>query len=188
MLLLGEKKFVFIIVPTGVSVFLHVLFGVDNVVGGIVGLAGSYGLEVLGRHAAPYLVRRNLCVLQYQGTGSHDGAFAHLAAVEQGSAHADKGAVVDGAGMYGDVVADGHVAADMGGTRVVGHMDAGAVLHVGTVADGDGGHVAAHDGVEPHRALVAHGHVAHDSGILAKIAVSPPLGSETAVTLNQSHE
>ena len=181
MLLLGEKKFVYIIVPTGVSVFLHVLFGVDNVVGGIVGLAGSYGLEVLGRHAAPYLVRRNLCVLQYQGTGSHDGAFAHLAAVEQGRAHADESVIVNGAGMDGDVMAYRHVVADMGRTCVEGYMHAAAVLDVRAVADGDWGYVATNDGIEPYGALIAHRYITHNRGILAKIAISPPFGSETAI-------
>jgi hypothetical protein len=69
----------------------------------------------------------------------------------------------------------------------MGDVDAAAVLNVRAVADGDGGYVAAHDGIEPYGALVAHRDVAHDGSILAEIAVSPPLGSETAITLNQSH-
>ena len=89
--------------------------------------------------------------------------------------------VVDGAGMDGDVMADGDIRADMRRTCVEGDVHAGAVLDIRAVADGDRGHVATDDGVEPYAALVAHRHVAHDRGVLAKIAISPPFGSETAI-------
>jgi len=148
---------------------------------GIVRLSWSDGLEVLGRYAAPDFASGNLGVLQHQGTSGHDGAFANLTAVEQGGTHADEGIVMDGAGMDGDVVADGHVVADVGRASLMGDVDAGTVLNVGAVADGDGSHVAAYHRIEPHGALVAHGDVAHDSGIFAEIAISPPFGSETAV-------
>lgn len=81
----------------------------------------------------------------------------------------------------GDVMSDGHIVADMRGTCLMGHMDTGAVLHIGAVADGDRCHVATYHRVEPHRTLVTHRHITDDSGVLTKIAVSPPFGSETAV-------
>ena len=117
----------------------HVFFGVGDVVGcvphcififssgvrfpfGVVCLAGAGGLDVLGGDAAPDLVRGYLGALQHQGASGDDGTLPHLAVVEQRGSHADEGAVVDGAGMYRDVVAYGHVAADMRGADVVGHM------------------------------------------------------------------
>lgn len=147
----------------------------------IVCLAGACGLDVFGGDAAPNLVGWYLGPLQHQRSGSHDGALPHLAVVEQRGTHADEGAVADGAGVDGDIVADGDVVADMRGTGVVGHMDAGAILHIGTVADGDGRHVAAHHGVEPHRALVAQRHIAHQRGVLAEITVFAPTGRLTFV-------
>ena len=159
----------------------EVELGVGDVVFGVVGLAWADRLEVFGRYSAPDLACGDLRVLEYKGTCGYDGAFAHLATIEQGRTHADKGVVVDGAGMDGDIVADGDVRADMGGTRVEGHMDTGAVLDVCAVADGDGSHVATNDCVEPYGALIAHRHVADNRGVLAKIAVSPPFGSETAI-------
>jgi len=95
--------------------------------------------------------------------------------------------VVDGTGMDGNVVADGNVAANVRGTCIKGHMDTGTVLHVGTVADGNGCHIATYHSIEPYRALVAHGDVAHNSGILAEIAVFTPFRAKTFITLNQSH-
>ncbi len=159
----------------------EVEFGVGDVVLGVVGLAWTDGLEVLGWDAAPDLACGNLRVLEYKGTCGYDGAFAHLATIEQGRTHADKGVVVDGAGMDGDVMAYRHVVADVGGACVESHMHAAAVLDVCAVADGDGSHVATNDCVEPYGALIAHRHVADNRGVLAKIAVSPPFGSETAI-------
>ena len=42
----------------------------------------AYGLEILGGYATPDLTSGDLRVLQHEGTGSHDTAFAHLTAVE----------------------------------------------------------------------------------------------------------
>ena len=154
----------------------HILFGVLNVVGGIIRLAGAGGLDVSCGDAAPYLVRGYLGTLQNKGAGGDDGAFANLAVVEQGGTHANEGAVADGASMEGDVVADGDVAADMRGAGLMRYMYAGAVLHVGAVADCYWGHVATHHGVEPHRALVAQRHVAHQRSVLAEITVLAPTG------------
>lgn len=77
-------------------------------------------------------------------------ALANLTTVEQGGTHAYQGMVVDGAGMHGDVMSDGHIVTDMRGTCLMGHMDTGAVLHIGAVADGDRCHVATYHRVEPH--------------------------------------
>ena len=155
--------------------------GVGNVVLGVVSLAWADRLEVLGRYAAPDFACRDLRVLEHEGTCGYDGAFAHLAAVEQGRAHADESVIVNGAGMDGDVMAYRHVVADMGRTCVEGYMHAAAVLDVRAVADGNRGYVATNDSIEPYGALIAHRYITHNRGILAKIAISPPFGSETAI-------
>jgi len=142
----------------------------------IVGLSGADGFEVVGWYAAPDFVGWYLGVLQDEGSGGDDAALADLAAVEEGGAHADEGVVADGAGVDGDVMTDGDIGADVGGSGVVGDVDAGAVLHVGAVADGDGGDVATHDGIEPHGTLVTQGDIADKGGILAEIAVATPAG------------
>jgi hypothetical protein len=95
--------------------------------------------------------------------------------------------IVDGAGMNGNVMPDGHVVADMGRTGLMGHMHTAAILDVRAVADGDRSHITANHSVEPYAAFVAHRDVAYDSSVLAKIAISPPFGSETAITFYQSH-
>ena len=159
----------------------EVELGVGDVVLGVVSLAWTDGLDVLGWYAAPDFASGDLRVLEHEGTCGYDGAFAHLAAVEQGRAHADEGVIVDGAGMDGDVMAYRHVVADMGRTCVEGYMHAAAVLNVRAVADGDWGYVATNDGIEPYGALIAHRYITHNRGILAKIAISPPFGSETAI-------
>ena len=89
--------------------------------------------------------------------------------------------------MDSDIMADGDIAADMRGTRIVRHMDTGAVLHVGTVADGDRCHVATNDGVEPHRTFVAHRHIAHDGGVLTEITFLAPLRAHTSITFDECH-
>jgi hypothetical protein len=147
----------------------------------VVSLAWADRLEVLGWDASPDFACRYLRVLEYEGSCGYDGAFAHLAAVEQGRAHADESVIVNGAGMDGDVMAYRHVVADMGRTCVEGYMHAAAVLDVRAVADGDWGYVATNDGIEPYGALIAHRYITHNRGILAKIAISPPFGSETAI-------
>ena len=77
---------------------------------------------------------------------------------------------MDGACVDGDIVTDGHVAADMRRAGIVRHMYAGAVLHIAAVTDGDGSHVAPHHSIEPYGTLIAYGHVAHDGGVLAEVA------------------
>ena len=66
-------------------------------------------------------------------------------------------------------------------TRVEGYMDARAVLDIRAVADGDRSYIAANHSIKPYRAFITHRDIAYDGGILTKIAISPPLGSETAI-------
>ena len=89
--------------------------------------------------------------------------------------------------MDGDIIAYGDIAADVGGSRVVRHMDSRAVLDIGSVADGDRSDVAADNGIEPYGAFVAHGYIAHDSGVFTEVAVATPLGGHSFVRFNQSH-
>ncbi len=165
----------------------EVELGVGDVVLGIVSLARTDGLEVLGRYASPDFACRDLCVLEHEGASGYDAAFAHLTAIEEGSAHADEGVIVDGTGMNGNVMTYRHVVADVSGTRVESDMNATAVLDIRAVADGDGSHIATNDSIEPYRTFVAHRDIAYNRGVLTKIAISPPFGSETSITFYQSH-
>ena len=89
--------------------------------------------------------------------------------------------------MNGDVVTNCDIVADVGGARFVSHMHTTAVLNIRAVADGDGGYVATDYGIEPYGTFVAHRHIAYNRCVLTEITVSPPFGSETAITFNQSH-
>ena len=86
--------------------------------------------------------------------------------------------------MHGDIVSDGDVVADVCRSRLVGHVYARAILDVRTVADGDGGYIAADHGVEPYGALVAHRHITYYRCVLAEITVLAPLGRKTSITLD----
>lgn len=81
-------------------------------------------------------------------------------------------------------MSDSHHITDIRGTSVVSDMDAGTVLNIGTITDGDGCHIAAHDSIEPDTALVTHRDVTDDGRILAEITVFSPFGCQTAVTLD----
>jgi len=60
-------------------------------------------------------------------------------------------------------------------------VDTRTVLHVGTVANGDGSHVAPDHCVEPDGTLVTHRHIADDGGILAEVTVLAPFGRQAFV-------
>ena len=81
-------------------------------------------------------------------------------------------------------MSDGHHVADMRRTGVVSDVDAGTVLDISAVADGNRCHVAAYDGIEPDAALVTHRDITDDGCILAEITVLSPLGCQTTVTLD----
>ena len=167
-----------------VRILVHIDFRVFHVVLRVVGLARARRFEVLRRHTTPDLVRTNLCVLQYQSTGSNDRPLANLAAVQQRRSHTDKGAVVDGTGVDSDIMSDSHHIAYMRRTSVVSDVDAGTVLHVSAVAYSDWCYVATHDGIEPNTALVTHRDITDDGCILTEITVLAPLGCQTTVTLD----
>jgi hypothetical protein len=95
--------------------------------------------------------------------------------------------VMNGAGMNGNVMSYGYVVADMGRTSLVGYMYTTAILDVCTVANGYRSHIATNHCIEPNAALVTHRNITNYRGILAKIAISPPFGGETAITFYQSH-
>ena len=150
----------------------------------IVSLSRTGGFDILCRHTAPDFMRSDLCVLQHQGPSSDNGPFAYLTAIQQGGPHANEGMVVNGAGMHGDIMSDGDIAANMRGSRLVSHMDAGTILYIGAVANGDRRHVAPHYSIEPYRTLIAHGDIPHDGGVLTEIAVLAPFGRQTAIAFD----
>ena len=86
---------------------------IGHIVGRIIGLSRTYLLDELGGNTTPDFSGGDYCILKNQGTGGHDGAFAYLAVVEKGTTHTDEGMIMNGAGMDGGIMTDGHVTADM---------------------------------------------------------------------------
>ena len=144
------------------------------------GLFGVHLLDELGRNTAPDAARLDDRVAQYQRACGYDGAFAHDGMVEDGSAHADKGIVLHGGAVDGDVVADGHVVAYFDGRFLVERVQHAAVLYVHTVADADRVDVAAQHGVEPYATVSAHLYVAYDGGVVGQVAVFSYFGRKAS--------
>ena len=168
--------------------FGQIPFGVLDIMAGVwLGLVGIGLLDEFGWHAAPDLMGTDDGATQYQCTGSHYGSLADDGIVEHGASHADEAAALQGTGMNGGIVADGDIVFDDGGTNLVGDMHHGSVLNIHTVAHGDGCHITAHDGIEPHTTLVAHGHFAHDGGILAEITLLSPTRSQALYWFDDCH-
>ena len=128
-----------------------------------------------------------LGALQHQCAGGNDGSFADVGIVEHCGSHADECATADGAGMNGGVVTDAHVILDFGRSNAVGHMHAGSVLHVDTVAHVYMSHITAHHGVEPDGTFIAHHHFAHNGGILAEITFFSPFWGKSFYRFYQCH-
>jgi hypothetical protein len=63
-------------------------------------------------------------------------------------------------------------------------MDTRTILYIRTVANGNGGYIAAYDGIKPDGTVVAHLDVAHDGGVLAEVAVFAPFGRQSFITLD----
>ena len=170
----------------GVGVGLAEPVGILDVVAriGLVercGLLGVHLLDELGRHAAPELAVADLCARKHQGAGSHNGPATHHGVVEHRGTHADECALFYLAAVQRDGMAHRDVVAQDAGRLAVERVQATVVLNVGAVADLDEVHVAAHDGVEPHGAVVAHLHVAHDDGALGEVSVAPETGCRYAL-------
>ena len=118
------------------------------------------------------------------GAGGDDGAFADAAAVEDHRAHADQHRVLNHAAVDGGVVANGHPVAHDDRIEVALAVEHGAVLHVGVGADADGVHVAAQNGVHPHRGMLAEGHVADELRGKINVATGGNLGQPPLVAAN----
>ena len=89
--------------------------------------------------------------------------------------------------MYGHIVAYAHIVAYLYGRFLVKGVQNGAVLNVDAVSDAYGVHIAADHRVEPHAALVAHDHIAHQSGVVGKEAFPADLRREAAHRYYQRH-
>ena len=173
-------------VRTAVPVGVHdVVLGVADVE--FLGLLRVHLLDELGRDTAPQFAVAHHRVRQHQRTGGHDGPVADDGMVEHGGAHADEGTALHLAAVEGDVVAHCHVVADDDGRLAIERVQAGAVLDVYAVADFDVMHVAAQDGVEPHRAVVAHGDVADDGRPFGEVAVLAELRGKVVEFLDDCH-
>src|SRR5260221_507850 len=93
------------------------------------------------------------------------GPFPGKRSPTRGGGHADEAAAADELAVDDGAVADDHVVFDDVRDAGVAVND-GLVLDVDAAADGDGGDVAANDGVEPDAGLAAHLHVADDGAVV----------------------
>lgn len=151
------------------------------------GFLRLHHLDEFGGGTGPHLVGADFGAAQNYGTGGHQGAFAYLGVVHHDGAHAYQRVIAYLGAVYHHVVADGHVVADLDGGFLIQCMKHRAVLDVDAVADGDGVHVAAQYGAVPYGALVAHGHVADNHGIVGDETVLAYFGCEAAHTFDYCH-
>ena len=131
----------------------------------------------------------------HRAGGDHGAAFHH-GPVEDHRAHADEGAVLDGAGMDERHVPDHHAVADMGRLAAadvavialagVVAMDDRAVLQVGVAPDADLVDVAAQHAAVPDRGAGADHHVADDHRGLGDEGVLGDRGADAPVRQDQS--
>jgi hypothetical protein len=61
------------------------------------------------------------------------------------------------------------------------------ILDVDAVANSDGVHVATQHGVKPDAAILAHGHVANNDGVVSQETVLSNLGLKAPYFLDDSH-
>ncbi|KAF5037095.1 hypothetical protein DSECCO2_568300 [anaerobic digester metagenome] len=62
------------------------------------------------------------------------------------------------------------------------------VLNIYIAANADGMHIAADDRIEPHRAVVAHDHVAGNGGIFSYHAIGAKFGQYPFHFFDQCHQ
>lgn len=79
--------------------------------------------------------------------------------------HSNEYMIVNGTAMNDGQMSDAHIVADDGLRFFEGAMDDCIVLDINAVADADGINIAADNGVEPNRAVVAHNHIPYQGGI-----------------------
>ena len=118
--------------------------------GGIVSLTWTDRLYVSGRDTAPYLTGRYLGALQHQSARGDYCPLTHHTVIKQCCPHAYQSTVTDGTGVYRHVVTYSNITAYMCGTRLMSHVNARAILHIGSVAYGDGSNIPTHHGIEPN--------------------------------------
>lgn len=99
-----------------------------------------------------------------EAAGADDTVGANFGAVQDDGAHSDEGAVADDAAVDDGVVADGDIVSDVDG-HVAAYVDGAVFLDVGFCADGDGGVVAADDGVIQDAAVPADCYISKDDGL-----------------------
>src|SRR5690606_3488 len=163
-----------------------------HVVGGAVEQALHRGIvehaHRPGRVAQPQLAAAHHLARGHQRTGADVAVVLDHHAVHHRRAHADQGAIADGAGVHDGAVADGDVVADGRGIAVharvraaVADVDDGAVLKVAARADAHVVDVAADHRAGPHGAVVADLHVADDGGGGIDVDAGAERGPDAAV-------
>ena len=82
---------------------------------------------------------------------------------------------------------DGDVVAYLNGCLLIEGVQARAVLNVDAVADTDVVDVAAHYGIEPHAAVVAHHDIAHYGSVFGEVTVMSELGRHAQYCFDNCH-
>src|SRR5690606_41993005 len=105
------------------------------------------------------------------GPGRNDGIALHHTIVHDDTAHAHQHIVLDGATVHDGIVTYGNVVANGCRGFLISAVDHGAILYIYLVAHFDEVHITANHGIEPDTALVAHGDLAHNGGVLGNKAI-----------------
>jgi hypothetical protein len=84
-------------------------------------------------------------------------------------------------------MADGDVAANLQGSGIVGDMQRGIILHIGSLADSDRANISTHNGIEPHARIGSDPHITYDTSPVCQKYSFMNLGMNSPVRQNTFH-
>ncbi len=137
-------------------VFVH-----DIIVSGTkknLGLFGAHVFQETCRVTAVNSAFFHYRILQYNGSGGHNGIFLNHSAIHDNGTHPNEYFVFDGAAVHNGIVRNGNVIADDRLVTLVRAVNHGAILDIGMMPNRDRIDIAPHHGIEPHAAKIAHCH------------------------------
>src|SRR5690606_5870648 len=143
--------------------------------------------DAFGGHAGHHAAGRHYGALRHHGARGDHTAGADHGLVHHNGTHADEHLVLHRATMHNGVMPDADIVPDGEPALLVGAVQGGIVLDVHAVADADAVYIAAHHGVVPHAASVAHHHIADHHGRLGQEGVTPECRREPSKGTDQGH-
>lgn len=168
--------------PVGVT-HVIVCYSVDFAMN----LGFIYGLYFFCRYARINTACLANRAFQHHGAGGNYGITVYHGIVHYDRSHTHQHIVVEGAAMHQGIMSDRHIIPDYGLGFLVGTVDHRTILHIYLVAHPDTVHIATDHGIEPYTAVIAHDHIAHDSGIRSQKTIGTELGEFTVYVQNQGH-